>query len=211
VRHSNQDFSDQIYLISQLKNGSESAYKYLYELYYSELCNYASNLCGNDDLAEDLVQHTMIKIWKKGTDLKIKTTVKGYLLKSIYYHFIDTQRKLKKESNRLEMLKQEALMELIDFSSEEIEKLYQQIDIEIENLPRKCKEVFLLGKKDGLKYIEIAVKLNISIKTVERHMSIALKKLRMKLNISSTLLLFFLSNKLLDLECIIIPGIDLFP
>jgi RNA polymerase sigma-70 factor (ECF subfamily) len=194
VRHSNQDFSDQTYLISQLKNGSEIAFKFLYDLYYSEFCNYASSLCGNDDLAEDIVQHTMIKIWKKGADLKINTSLKAYLLKSIYYHFIDTQRKLKKESNKLEILKQEALLQFVDLSSEEIENLYQQIDIEIENLPKKCKEVFLLSKKDGLKYIEIADKLNISIKTVERHMSLALKKLRDKCTISSNLLFLLLIN-----------------
>jgi RNA polymerase sigma-70 factor (ECF subfamily) len=199
VHHSNQDFSDQNYLISQLKNGSENAFRYLYDLYYSEFCNYASNLCGNDDLAEDIVQQTMIKIWKKGADLKINTSLKGYLLKSIYYHFIDTQRKKKKESSKLEILKQEALLQFVDYSSEEIENLYQQIDIEIENLPKKCKEVFLLGKKEGLKYIEIADKLNISIKTVERHMSLALKKLRNKLNISSSLLFLLLTNIFLDL------------
>jgi RNA polymerase sigma-70 factor (ECF subfamily) len=177
-----------------LKNGSENAFTHLYKLYYSELCNYASNLCGSDELAEDIVQHTMIKIWEKGLDLNINTSLKGYLLKSVYYQFIDTQRKLKKEDNKLEILKQEALLEFIDFSSEEIENIYRLIDIEINNLPKQCKEVFLLGKKEGLKYKEIAEKLNISIKTVERHISLALKKLREKLNCSSDFLCLFITN-----------------
>jgi RNA polymerase sigma-70 factor (ECF subfamily) len=84
-------------LILRLKKGNEKAYTELYQLYYSDLCNYASNLCGSDDLAEDIVQHTMIKIWKKGLDLNVNTSLKGYLYKSIYNHFIDLQRKTKKK------------------------------------------------------------------------------------------------------------------
>lgn len=189
-----QDFRNQTYLISQLKKGNENAYKRLYKLYYSELCNYASNLCGNDELAKDIVQHTMIKIWEKGSDLNISTSLKGYLLKSVYNHFIDTQRRIKKETYKLELLKQESLLEFVEISSEEIENIYQLIDIEIDNLPEQCKKVFLLSKKDGLKYKEIADKLNISIKTVERHMSLALKKLRKKLNFSSNPIYLFLTN-----------------
>jgi len=181
-------------LILRLKEGNEKAYNELYQLYYSDLCNYASNLCGNDDLAEDIVQHTMIKIWKKGSDLNVNTSLKGYLYKSIYNHFIDLQRKTKKEISKLQLLKQEALLGFVEFSIEEIENTYKQIDIEIEKLPKQCREVFLLGKKDGLKYKEIADKLNISVKTVERHMSIALKKLRKKLNYSSNILYLFLTN-----------------
>jgi RNA polymerase sigma-70 factor (family 1) len=181
-------------LIFRLKEGNERAYTELYQLYYSDLCNYASNLCGNDDLAEDIVQHTMIKIWKKGLDLNVNTSLKGYLYKSIYNHFIDLQRKTKKETSKLERLKQEALLDFVEFSIEEIENIYKQIDIEIEKLPKQCREVFLLGKKEGLKYKEIADKLDISVKTVERHMSIALKKLRKKLNYSSNILYLFLTN-----------------
>ncbi|WP_232758565.1 RNA polymerase sigma factor [Flavobacterium sp. ALD4] len=184
----------EVALISRLKEGNEKAYNELYQLYYSDLCNYASNLCGNDDLAEDIVQHTMIKIWKKGLDLNVNTSLKGYLLKSIYNHFIDIQRKTKKETNKLERLKQEGLLDFVEFSIEEIENTYRRIDLEIENLPKQCREVFLLGKKEGLKYKEIAIKLNISVKTVERHMSIALKKLRKKLNYSSAFLYLFLTN-----------------
>jgi RNA polymerase sigma factor (sigma-70 family) len=55
------------------------------------------------------------------------------------------------------------------------------IDQEIDHLPKKCKNIFVLAKKEGLKYKEVAQKLNISAKTVERQMTIALKKIRKKL------------------------------
>lgn len=187
------DFFDESTLILQLKKGNEDALNHVYKLYYSELYNYTKALCGNDDLAKDIVQETMIKIWSKGSNLNVHSSLKGYLLKSIYYHFIDTQRRIIKETNQLNLLKQEALLEFSEISSEDLENLYLAIDLEIDNLPTQCKEVFLLGKKEGLKYKEIADKLNISIKTVERHMSIALKKLRKKLNNSSYSLFLLLS------------------
>jgi RNA polymerase sigma-70 factor (family 1) len=189
------DFFNEAILISQLKKGSEAAFKHLFKLYYSELCNYASSLCGNDELAKDIVQHTMIKIWEKGLNLNISSSLKGYLLKCVYNYFIDTQRRIIKEAKKLDQYKQEALLEFSEMSSEDIEARYLIIDQEIENLPKQCKKVFLLGKKEGFKYKEIADKLNISIKTVERHMSIALKKLRKKLNENSAKLYLFLTTK----------------
>jgi RNA polymerase sigma-70 factor (ECF subfamily) len=126
-------------LILRLKKGE--AYTELYQLYYSDLCNYASNLCGSDDLAEDIVQHN--DRYGKGLDLNVNTSLKGYLYKSIYNHFIDLQRKTKKEISKLERLKQEALLDFVEFSIEEIENIYKQIDIEIEKLPTQCREVFL--------------------------------------------------------------------
>ncbi|HCE55984.1 MAG TPA: RNA polymerase sigma-70 factor [Lutibacter sp.] len=193
--HRNQhDFLNETILISQLKKGNEDAFKYLYKLYYSELCNYASNLCGNNELAKDIVQHIMIKIWKKGSSLNVNISLKSYLYKSVFNHFVDTQRRIVKETKKIDRLKQEALLEFSEMTSEEIENRYRFIDQEIEKLPKQCKEVFLLGKKDGLKYKEIADKLNISVKTVERHMSIALKKLRKKLNDSSNTLYLFLTT-----------------
>lgn len=188
------DFFNEAILISQLKKGNEDAFKYLYKLYYSEMCNYASNLCGNDELAKDIVQHIMIKVWKKGASLNVSISLKSYLFKSVFNHFIDTQRRIIKETKKIDRLKQEALLEYSEITSEEIENRHRLIDEEIEKLPKQCKEVFLLGKKDGLKYKEIADKLNISVKTVERHMSIALKKLRKKLNDSSNSLYLFLTT-----------------
>ncbi|MDP3945254.1 MAG: RNA polymerase sigma-70 factor [Lutibacter sp.] len=187
------DFTDESTLISQLKKGNEDALNHVYKLYYSQLYNYTKTLCGNDDLAKDIVQETMIKIWRKSSTLNIQSSLRGYLLKSIYYHFIDTQRRIIKETNQLNFLKQEALLEFSEISSDDLESIYLAIDLEIDNLPTQCKEVFLLGKKEGLKYKEIADKLNISIKTVERHMSIALKKLRKKLNNSSYSIFLLLS------------------
>tara|TARA_B110000208_G_C11801036_1_gene442393 strand:- start:17320 stop:17868 length:549 start_codon:yes stop_codon:yes gene_type:complete len=169
------------HFISELKKGNEHAYTHLYKLYYSELCNYASILSGSNEKAKDIVQHTLVKIWEKRMLLNINSSLKGYLLKAVYNYFIDTQRKKKKEDHMLQRLREEALLEYIETSPEEIENMHFLIEEEIANLPKKCKNIFVLAKKEGLKYKEVAQKLNISVKTVERQMTIALKKIRKKL------------------------------
>ena len=179
-------------LLKHLKNGIQEAYKYLYDTYYSELCTYAAKLCCNDQLAQDIVQQVMIKLWKKRQELSIKDSLKKYLYKAVYYQFIDNQRRTAKEMNLLDELKQEAILELIEAPQDDFEKKYHSVEVEINKLPTKCKKVFLLGKKEGLKYKEIATKLNISIKTVESHMSLALRKLRKALRATASTLLLFL-------------------
>ena len=61
------------------------------------------------------------------------------------------------------------------------EELKRAIDLAVQGLPERCREVFVLGKVDGLSNKEIADKLQISIKTVENQMTTALSKLRKEL------------------------------
>ncbi|MCK5701208.1 MAG: sigma-70 family RNA polymerase sigma factor, partial [Cyclobacteriaceae bacterium] len=72
-----------------------------------------------------------------------------------------------------------------------------RINRALESLPEKCREIFLMNRFDGLKYREIAEKLDISIKTVETQMSRALKTLREKLSDMITVLIFFFLNNFL--------------
>jgi len=71
-------------------------------------------------------------------------------------------------------------------------EMYSQVNSTINQLPEKCREIFILCRQDGLKYSEIARKLNISVKTVEMQMGIALKKIRSSLNDLQLLNLLFM-------------------
>ena len=77
------------------------------------------------------------------------------------------------------------------FNRHTVSDIEQAIQDAIATLPEKCREVFMMSKIDGLKNREIAEKLNISEKTVERHMSIALRKLRDELDWVLQIILFF--------------------
>jgi RNA polymerase sigma-70 factor (ECF subfamily) len=188
------NFENEKIFIQFLKKGEQSSYSHLYELYYSDLCSYAKGLCGGNDLAQDIVQQTFIKFWKNKHKIDIKYSLKKYLYKCVYNQFIDSNRKLNKELKYLNKLQQEAILEIIEIPKEDIEKKYEILELEINKLPVKCKNVFLLGKKEGYKYKEIAIKLNISVKTVESHMTSALKKLKANIKNNSKLILLFISG-----------------
>ncbi len=95
----------------------------------------------------------------------------------------DNLMKKKKEFELLENLKRHAYLELTDTDTSHFEEKLKKVEQEIENLPEQCKKVFIMNKKEGLKYKEISEKLHISIKTVEVHMTKALKRLRAQLTI----------------------------
>lgn len=177
-------YDNEKFLMEQLKSGSEHAYAHLFGKYHRELCNYMTAISGNTRLAEDLAQQAFIKLWDKRQQLSIKENhLKSYLFRIAYNLFIDTQRKRQKEYALLEILKQEAYLELAETDSSLFEERLKLVEAEIENLPDQCRKVFLMGKKEGLKYREISEKLQISVKTVEVHMAKALKRLRAQLSL----------------------------
>ncbi|WP_459418076.1 RNA polymerase sigma factor [Flagellimonas sp.] len=175
-------FTNETYLIEQLKKGCKDAYGHLFKLYHRELCNYMTAISGNPRIAEDIAQQTFIKIWDNREKLFIsKNKLKRYLFKVAYNLFIDSQRKRKKEFQLLENLKQEAYLDLAETDTCLFEERLRKVEKEIDNLPEKCKKVFIMNKKEGLKYREISEQLHISIKTVEVHMAKAMKRLRAQL------------------------------
>lgn len=185
-------FKDHIFLIEALNKGDRRAFKYLYSNYYNELCTYVNSLSHDADLAEDIVQNVMINIWNMKPHININTSVKSYLYKSVYHHFIDAYRKKQKELNYVDHMKAKALTYFIDEKSEVIEKKIKIVQLEIEKLPTKCREAFLLNKVNGLKYKDVADELGITVKTVEAHVHKALVRIRKSLDDQKHLLHFLL-------------------
>jgi RNA polymerase sigma-70 factor (ECF subfamily) len=175
---------DEDLLIGQLKEGNSNAFKQVFKLYHKDLCNYIQAISGNTKLAEDIAQQTFIKLWDKRENLNLQEgKLKQYIFRIAYNQFLDTKRKKKKEFELLENLKHAAYLDLVDTDASLFEEKLKMVEQEIENLPEQCKKVFIMSKKEGLKYQEISDRLHISIKTVEVHMAKALKRLRAQLTI----------------------------
>lgn len=120
----------------------------------------------------------MLNIWKKKRSLKIKTSLKSYLYKACYHEFITQYNKKKRETTYIDTQKKIALEFFIEEDPEVIKGKIKKVYIEIEKLPPRCKEIFILSKIQGLRYREIAETLHISIKTVEKQISKALSKIK---------------------------------
>ena len=155
------------------------------------------SLTNDYDLAEDIVQNVFISVWKNRFKLKENFVVKSYLYKSVYNEFIDQYRKQKKVLT-LEKKYIDALTYILEEDDEKsLDRLLKIVKNEIEKLPPKCKQTFLLSKEEGLTNIEIAEYLNVSIKSVEAHITKAYAILRKSIGdkVNGILFLLFTRNK----------------
>jgi RNA polymerase sigma-70 factor (ECF subfamily) len=187
----NLDFTKNITLAKQLSLGNTKAYDFLMDTYYKNLCRYAFTLTHDKGKAEDIVQNVFVKIWVNRKNINSHFIIKNYVYKSVYNQFIDQFRK-NKPVIYLEKKYLEALDLVVENDYENLDELTQLVNEEILNLPPKCREIFILNKKDGLTHVEISEYLNISIKTVEGHMTRAFKVLADKLNPKIDAILFLL-------------------
>lgn len=171
---------DERLLLQKLKEGSKEAFHELYLEYFQKLCSYISFFTKNSDHSQDIVQQVMMKIWDKHSEINIGNSLKHYLFRASYNEFINVNKRAKKFS-LLEELTLEAYEEIQDDAPYYLQHL-ELVKREIEKLPPKCKEVFILNKMEGKRYREIAQQLGISEKTVEIHISNAMKKIRTVVN-----------------------------
>ncbi|MBS9462992.1 sigma-70 family RNA polymerase sigma factor [Flagellimonas sp. 389] len=169
-------------LLGDLKNGVMPAFTHVFNCYFNELNSYIAVICGNQILAQEIVQQTFVKFWDKRKKLVVKDNIKRYLFKMAYNLYKDLQKQNTKELTVIKELQYASMMNLVEKDPEETERKLKLLNEEIEKLPKKCKTVFLLAKKGGLEYKEIAFQLNISVKTVEVHISKAMLRLKNTLN-----------------------------
>jgi len=175
-------------IFGELKKGDEAAFNKIFNEYYRALCFFSNQYVKDLDLARSLVQQFFVDLWIKKENLNVKQNSKSYLYTSVKNRSIDYLKRNNRTIQITEKVKEQNIVPFRDLIQEA--ETLDQINTSINQLPEKCKEVFLLCRFEGLKYKEVADKLNISIKTVEMQMGIALKKIREKLTNSKTINLF---------------------
>ena len=188
-------YSEDSIFIEGLRNGEEKAYMYLVDTYHKKLYAYALNLIDDHEQAQDIVQNVFLRTWQFRRKLSNDYSIKNFLYKSVYNEFVNTYKK-NKAVTFLEQKHIEALSDVVEeLDLPSMNKLITRITLEIENLPPKCQTVFILSKKEGLTNKEISKHLNISVKTVEAHISKAFVILKEKLDTDLDLILFILLGK----------------
>ena len=186
-------------VLKKLKEGNQEAYNYLVETYHHELCVYARSLSRDIYLAEDIVQNVFLKLWEKRDKLNPNFSVKGFLYRSVHNEFIDQYRKKMTLSAIEERYYSRFKTIVMKEDTIEILNLIALVKEEIQHLPPKCKEMFLLSKQEGLTNIGIAQYLKISMKAVERQMTRAFSIIREKIGDELQTILFLLfDSELVD-------------
>jgi RNA polymerase sigma-70 factor (family 1) len=183
-------FEDSVFLAEQLRSGDPKAYDFLMDSMYNKLCAYAYTLIRDHGNAEDIVQNVFVEVWTNRKNIDPNLSLTNYLYRSVYNGFIDQYRK-NKPVIYLEKKYLEAMDLVVQNEQENLDELIKLVHLEIDRLPSKCKQIFLLNKKEGLTHIEISEYLDISLKTVEGHITRAFKILGEKLG-EKTKPIFFL-------------------
>ena len=161
------------------RKDDQQAYKELFTSLYAYLLRFAKTLVKSKETAEEVVSDVFIKVWERRRELEKIGNLKVYLYittRNIAYNYLDKQKR--NFTNPIDDF--EAEFTSIYFDPEQLmitADMLALIQRAIDQLPPKCKMIFKLAKEDGLKYREVAEVLNISVKTVENQLAIALRKI----------------------------------
>lgn len=174
-------------LIKGIIAGDSRSFEVFYKKYFTALCLFANSRVRDSELGREVVQEVFLSLWKNREKLVIHESAKSYLYRAVINRIINHFKHQKVEAAYLESLEKDRTESNQADQFELEEKLFRLID----DLPPRRKEVFTLSRFEGLRYKEIAGRLNISLKTVEGQMSQALKFLEE--NLQEYLPVFILS------------------
>lgn len=176
---------DKILFEAFKKTAKQSDFTCFFEAYYSRLLRFASTFVSSSWLAEEIIMDIFMKLWEQKHDLARIRNIETYLYVSVRNSCISAIRREKKFS--FDML-DDIQVELQDYKITAENNLIEQemanaLNHAVANLPSKCKMIFKLIREEGLKRNEVAEILDISAKTVDNQVAIAVGKIAKELNV----------------------------
>ena len=181
-------------LLKMIRQGNEESFAKAFDHYYTSLCYFTDKYIHDLDESRSLVQQVFVDLWIKRDKLVIQHSLKSYLFKATKNSALDYLKHKLVETKYLNDIKPEEIIVERDLIEEA--ELNARINAAIGELPEKCREIFILCRFEELRYTEIALRLGISVKTVEMQMGIALKKLKLKLSVNQRIqILIYLFSK----------------
>ena len=175
-------------LFERLRNDDEAAFRVIHNNYSSRLYYFVLEFIPLKDAAENIVQDTFVTLWNRRKELKDNTNLASYLFtgakNNALYRLRDKKYRQKLFSDSIDAnemnLNTEALA-TVDTSVVAFQEIEQIIQETLNSLPPQCKKVFELSRFREMKNKEIAEELNISVRTVEGHISKGIKTFRIAL------------------------------
>lgn len=188
-------------VIDQLRQGSEKAYKYIYDTYYTALCHTANKYLKDHDQAEQIVGDVIFHLWEIRETLEVEISLLWYLMAAVrnrcinYLSLARTRYELPVSSLFLnEDVEAFAHATPKDYALRQL--VQKELDAElkdaIDSLPAECKLVFIKSRFEQKRYEDISRELSISVNTVKYHMKNALRFLRQRLEKHIAILVIFL-------------------
>lgn len=169
--------------IEGIRSGNIKAFEHLFNLYYLRVRNFTLGIIKNTDDAEEIAQNVFLKLWMNRQTLSDTLSINSYIFTITQNEVYDLFRE-----QHYSLQYRESLTQMIDPEiKDEIEAEYNVKEIKdivtktIESMPEQRRLVFKLSREQFLSNDEIAEKLNLSKRTVEKHISLALASIRKNL------------------------------
>ena len=185
--------SNDLELLERIRKGDENAFEHFFRTYYKPLCQFSYKILKDTVVAEEIVQDIFYHFWEKRQSLELILSVKSYLYKAVH------NNSLKYLRHQKIVFDHEARVKISQSNEFELQENYAEmgeishiITKTLISVPERTREIFRLNRDEGLKYQEIAEQLNISVKTVEAHITSLLKLFRENLKEYLLIIIIFL-------------------
>jgi RNA polymerase sigma-70 factor (ECF subfamily) len=169
-------------IIRLLKDRNETGFEQVFKFYFKNLHRYALTILQDHDQAEDIVQNVFYKLWDKMDSLHFQDSIAAYLYRAVYNESLNHLKHKKVRLNYQTYITRN-MKDQTDGAHRKVmfSELERRLQSAINELPEQCRAIFQMSRFEELRYLEIAQRLGISVKTVENQMGKALKLLRAKL------------------------------
>ena len=176
------------------KSGDEKIFREIFKAKYNRIVGFCNQFISDLDKSRSIAQESFLKLWLNREKVETENGISSFLYTAAKTLCIDYLRHEKVKSNfdKQERMLARDVLESYNFNSIEFSELEDKVNLAIENLPERCRMVFIKSRFEGKKNREIAAELGIALKSVESNMTRALKLLRESLSEFLSLLIMLL-------------------
>lgn len=180
-------------LVVMMQNGDKAAFGVLFDRYYDLLHTFVKHLVKDSCVAEDIIQNVFVKMWMRKEQINSKLSVRNYLLVAARNELFDYMRL---RYNLLRSDINDALLDVADSDTDiydyvDVRERVGFIDSAMRSMPDKRREIFAMRYDRNMTNAEIAHALNLSVRTVEKHIDLAIKQIRKTISVVLLFLVMF--------------------
>ena len=170
-------------LARRVREGDEAAFEQIFRAYYTRLVSFAVTKLGSQALAEEMVQEVFLQIWTRREQWVVERSLAAYVFRAVRNRVLNARRSIRLEMSYAAAAACEIEVETSGACDDGLRdaEIGAALAHALALLPERPRQVFLLSRRQGLSYAEIAEVLGIAVKTVEMHMGRALAQLRVSL------------------------------
>lgn len=166
-------------LVEKIRQGDVLAYKIIFLRYYQTILHFLKALLKEEKIAEDIAQNSFIKLWSFRDRLAPAKSIKNYLYVLARNEALDYLRTLRKEPSEIPESQETGI-------SADYKVIYLETRSEIQKIisqmPEQRRTIFIMSRYQNMTAAQIAEVMHLSVRTVQKHIELALKQLRRSMN-----------------------------